>query len=754
MSKAFDYSYDVITPEFRVYIEGVQVPFIRFQISSGTGGVPQATVQVPAAPFLMEIARYYSPKVHIFYYDRFSTGDPYKILFNGLIFQVQYEKSTENNTFEIIFACSHRYKAMEQILLDYLSIKNPQSVGSSGSIEQTTFGSTYQAAMAMAGIHQAPCPNEVTLATSATGTADPTVCPTFLQNQFANGQIVGIPGIAVNLWQQIKQGSYGLAASNIDYDAAFFSLYKPLMEGEYYDFQSGTTKQGGLQFFQRLTGHAFLEKNISNQSINYNCGGKNIPHVMVPPSYYSIVGGSSEVEMVVRNLSTFTQALGDQASYMQILTSMAEAVDYDLQVLTSPILTSTGTCDTVIKPRVPFYYAPSCNIYYPTMYDSLNITYDEYETPTRVTAITQEPLINAPEFMQQFRSPPAWRTAIMQAALSIARNGQANASATLGSNFGSFSKWEQGKGIITQTMNMPQWLNYYTSTKQGQGNYVSTNVAGTNEALFAESWAERFGADDVMNPYTSASNLAPYQQMMMAAVDSFYTREVAKQRMGYVDGPFNPYIIPGYSMEILDSSPVAPSFHAVCVNVTHAVESSGSARTTVNFASAMSMSELANYYYPMISPWLQLTLGLVPNPSIVNNPTGLAAANQFYQTLGEDVFAAAPEVVFDFEKGRAAPVTRNTGGLLRGGDAVGSDPSQSYEGGLWLNFREIEGKSQIESAFGLKFIDLNVDNYSTTVAQYEDPNINADQSTLLSLGQNQYLDYVELNDIKSKTTPQ
>lgn len=503
MSQAFDYSNDVITPEFRVYIEGVQVPFVRFSISSGMGTMPQATIQVPAAPFLMEIARYYSPKVHIFYYDRFATvnqrtekTDPLKIIFNGIITQVQYQKSTESNSFEISFACAHRYTVMDQILLDYLSIKNPYSVGSAGPIEQTTFGSTFQAATAMAGIHSAPNANEVTLATTATGTADPTVCPKFLTTQFNNDQYLGIPGVALNLWQQIKQGSYGLAASNIDYDASFFSLYLPLMEGSFYNFQQGRQDFGGLQFFQRLTGHYSLEGEIASQSIIYNCGGKNIPHVMVPPSYYSILGGSSEVEMVVRNLATFTQALGDQGSYTQMLGALFEAVDYDMQVLASPTV-STGraggtlVCDTIVKPRVPFYYSPSCNVYYPTMYDTLTITYDEYLTPTRITALTNEPLINAAEFMQQFRSPPEWRTAIMQAALLIGRQGQANASATLGSNYGTFSKWEQGKGVISQNLNMPQWLNYYATTKQNQGSYVSPNVASTNEALFAEAWKAR-----------------------------------------------------------------------------------------------------------------------------------------------------------------------------------------------------------------------------------------------------------------------
>ena len=749
MSLPFDFSTDVVAPDYRVYIEGVQVPFEGFTINSGMGTMPQADLQVPAAPFLMDIARYYSPKVHIFYYDRFSSrADPFKLLFSGFINQAQYRKSTENNSYNITFSCSHKYTVLEQILLDYVSAQDPNFVGSQGVVTETIYSSLYQSAKAMQGISLPPSATEVTLATSSAGTADPSVCPTFLSNQYGLGQFTGLPGVAVNLWQQIKQGAYAVLNKNPTYEGTFFSLYKPLVEGNYYDFGKAATQAGGLQFFQRLTGHAIVENALN--TAEYTCGTKTIKGTLIPPSYYSVLGGASQVEMVIRNLSNFTQSLGDQASFLNMLGSAYEAIDYDMLFLASPVVGPQGNIyDTLVKPRLPFYYSPSCNVYYPTMYDTLTVTYDEYSTPTRLTVISQEALQTSKMLMAQYRSPPEWRSAIAQAYKGTA----GTAADTLAGNFGAFSIFEQGKGVISSVLNMPQWLNYYHQTKTAQPAYVNQSVASQNESLFSQSWQNRYGSSDQMNPYSSASKLQPYQQLLMASTDSFYTQQVAKQKMGSVEGPFNPYITPGYSMDILDASPVAPSFHGLCISVTHAVDAHGSARTVANFVSAMTYSELANYYYPMISPWLQLTLGLVPNPTIVNNPSGVAAANSFYSTLGGTVSCAPPELIYDFSLGRSAPVNRS-GNVLSAGSTIytPTNPSQTYEGGLYLNFREIESKADIEQATGLKFIDMVSANYSSTVAEYTDPKVNSPADTLLSLGHNQFLDYVSLNDIFAHTT--
>ena len=751
MSKPFNGSYDLLAPDFRVYIEGVQVPFMSFTVSSGAE-LPQASIVVPASPFLMDIARNYSPKVHIFYSDRFSSrADPYKLLFSGIIAQVQYQKSTEGNIYSISFACYHKYTVMRQLILDYVSAANPSQVGSGATVSQTQFNSLFQSALALKGISSPPGPTEVTLQTTNNHTFDYSVCPSYLAANYANGQYVGLPGVALNFWQQVKGNVYAYVSSNPTYQQTFFALYKPLVEGNYYNFGQSKASVGGLQFFQRMQGHPFIENQLLKEQ--YNCGSKAISGVHVPPGAYSFIGGAAQIDMAVRNLSNFMQSLGEQSSFLDLVQRVYDSVEYDLNYLTSPVVDANGMAyDVICKPRMPFYYAPSCNVYYPAMYDSLTVSYDEYGTPTRLTAIDQASFESDSNLtMLQFRSPPEWRTSIANAQ----GTGTVNAGATMQSSFGAYSVFEQGRGAIASVITMPQWLTYLQATKSANPGVTQT-YGSAAQTLFAQSWADRYGALDKMNPYSTSSGLVAYQQLLMASVDSFFVQDIAKQKMGNLEGPFNPYIIPGYSMDILEASPTSPSFHAQCVNVTHSVQAGGSARTSVSFVSAMTYSELANYYYPMISPWLQLALNLAPNPSIVNNPSAASAANQFYSNLGSDVSAAIPEVIFDFTQGRVAPVTRGTTAGLSRGSTAGTfmNPIQTNEGSLFLNFREIESKSDIAAATGVIFIDLNAGNYTSTVAEYTDPKINDTQtSSLFSLGESQFLSYVPMEEIQAKTKP-
>ena len=59
----------LIYQNIKLYIEGVQVPFESISISQGVGALPSASIVVPPQSGLMDIARFYQPKVHIFYED-------------------------------------------------------------------------------------------------------------------------------------------------------------------------------------------------------------------------------------------------------------------------------------------------------------------------------------------------------------------------------------------------------------------------------------------------------------------------------------------------------------------------------------------------------------------------------------------------------------------------------------------------------------------------------------------------------------
>lgn len=113
---------DIVYQDIKVYIEGVQVPFEAISISQNIGEYPSAIVQVPPQSGLMDIARYYQPKVHIFYTDRDLGGD--RLLFWGHIIACNYAKSRQQGMATISFRCHHKNALFEQVTLEWSNYVN------------------------------------------------------------------------------------------------------------------------------------------------------------------------------------------------------------------------------------------------------------------------------------------------------------------------------------------------------------------------------------------------------------------------------------------------------------------------------------------------------------------------------------------------------------------------------------------------------------------------------------------------------
>jgi hypothetical protein len=228
----------------------------------------------------------------------------------------------------------------------------------------------------------------------------------------------------------------------------------------------------------------------------------------------------------------------------------------------------------------------------------------------------------------------------------------------------------------------------------------------------------------LLNPWERASGLKAYQRLLVAAADYQYAQAVARSRAGTVEMIFNPYIIPGYPMDILDDTPNHPSFHAYCSSVTHSI-TAGSITTNASFVSAMTYTELANYYMPGSHPWLQVTLDLALDQNIIQASTSLTSdamltAHKFYlPTLG--VAATSPTQLYNFNTGEILPVRREGPGLtagftdsVRGGNKGELNPMASGVGNLSLAYRDIESKDDIETRWSVSFVDLISANYNSS----------------------------------------
>jgi len=221
---------DVIAPDVKLYIEGVQVPFLAISVSQAYGRRPTADIQIPPESGLIDILRGYEPKVHIFYKDENYGGD--RLLFWGRIINSNYSRSREGSgSSAVSFHCEHKNSLLDQMTLDFsgwAAPTNPQSVdplnsqavGKINSLNsQTMVITALEGLTGLATTDTAINRTNPNVASAPTDKLDPSLKP--FEKRF-----LGLPAVAMNLWNQIKKNCYQNPVLNM----ALETMYIPLVE--------------------------------------------------------------------------------------------------------------------------------------------------------------------------------------------------------------------------------------------------------------------------------------------------------------------------------------------------------------------------------------------------------------------------------------------------------------------------------------------------------------------------------------------
>lgn len=804
---------DFIYQDVKLFIEGVQVPFEAISINQGIGTLPTASIQIPPDPGLLDIARYYQPKVHIFYTDSAYGGD--RLLFWGHIVVANYSKSRTQGSSSISFHCEHKNALLQTVTLEFAGYaSNATTDATNSNPDQATakvnnLNSTLAIISALQGLTGMQQSADDLLDPSNKNIANADVSK--LGQRFINfeNRLIGMPSAIMNFWNQLKKECY----QNVTLNTIMADMYIPLVED-------------GLGFFDRLAGHYVLETLIDTSKEDYCPGGvtpsSTAKPVMVPPAYRLNSISAIKSSLAVSTVTNMLGFSGELTTFLQMFSDFYTAVEYEILTLASPAeipvdptasfnpddistlaTTKKMAVETIVKPQVPFYYSPVCNVLFPKMYHTINISQDESQIPSRLTAFSDIVPGSQGMYGSHYPAPNSIREAIAYGAV---MNNKANSSSNLpvnllGTTAGSFNvpgKYEVGRGVRHKRIALPNWLAQLVKGKlEEQSNPDNEAWPDKTSAEYQAlcdlhaSWIDRYGYDrnvydddsvdytrntdkDVLDPYSQKSAIQPFQRLLFAAADFEYTKAVVASRSGNIEALFNPYIVPGYPMEVLDDSPNSPSFHAMCSSVTHTF-TSRSIGTSIGMIAVCSYTEMINYYMQPIHPWLQTALkivntapgdsgktstqgdgygnppdDLVINNTIIGNDVAKAQADKFYlSTLG--CYSVSMDDVYDFDYGQVVPQKRVSGMLTEststpmiaanGGD---SNDFNTAVGNLRLVRRPIEGRKSIETKFGLTFIDLNTTNYNPTAIQYQNPNLNDDE--MLEPGASIFLDYEEVAD--------
>lgn len=417
---------------------------------------------------------------------------------------------------------------------------------------------------------------------------------------------------------------------------------------------------------------------------------------------------------------------GEVMSFGQLIEAFLNIVEYDHVIMNSPakigIAGRPEVIDHVYKPRMFAYYAPICNVLLPYMYEGYSVNIGTDQVPSRVVyngmQFTADSMANPGTTvnMHNYVAPHSVRVALAEGG---------NLSKTLDSTVAKPGKYEWGSGVRTADGQLPYWY-AVLSHQSASGNIGDLANETTLESLKA-SWNEIYPDDPTLNPWDAQlSGIETYQRLFFTGVDVEFSNIYSGARQGSVDGVFNPFIIPGYPMDIIDPSPLRESYHGFCTSVTHTIDASGYSATSIGMSSAYTFSEIATSYIPGTYPWLQSQLRLDQNLTMYGNTDAFQRACQYYNdVLG--VGAADPTILEAYSTGRPIPVKRNMG-VWEIGEAdtlTGSTHPTLYNttlGNLNLVARNIASLLDIEKEHGSErsaetFVDIDMWNQGSPTVE-------------------------------------
>lgn len=420
---------------------------------------------------------------------------------------------------------------------------------------------------------------------------------------------------------------------------------------------------------QSLAANAYSSRG-SNEEMSAN-NGKIIPgnlNGMLPKAL-------AEQLLHIMSNDLMSGGTGEVMSFGQFITAFLDIVEYDHVIMNSPsVLGITGkreVIDHVYKPRMFAYYAPICNVILPHMYESASFNIGTDQVPSRVIyngmPFSADSAMNATTSVNghNYVAPHSIRKALADGG---------NLQSTLASLKAVPGKYEWGSGVRTADGILPFWYSVL-SQQSVSGNIGDLADSGTADRLKA-AWGKLYPEDPTLNPWDlDLSGISAYNRLFFTGVDVEFSNIYAQARSGSVDGVFNPYIVPGYPMDVIDPSPMRESYHGFCTSVNHSIDAGGYSATSIGVSSAYTFSEIATCYIPGTYPWLLAQLKMDENLSMYGNTAAFQRACEYYNdVLG--VGAADPTVLESYSTGRPIPVIRNQGVWEIGGSESVSDPER------------------------------------------------------------------------------
>lgn len=709
---------DHFASSYRVYLEGVQIPFESVHITQTYKDYPRASITLPPWPGLQEVGKNYHPKVHVFWRDynyavsrseaatiansselRDKQRDAYKLIFSGVITGVSDSKEVNaaGGGQSITLQCEHHAIVFRDILLRFANqqiaaAQNQQDTQAEGSQQSSEWDLNTLMIKALRGIDDTQDVNDI--------------------QHIPEGKLddlKGTPGMLKVLWNVLRKDAFRQQKDGND-SQALTELFIPMVEE-------------GIKFWQKLAGHPAIEEGIFTEVTPYNSpqANKGIDPdvqgpIMVPGSFRTFIGEAAQKELAIAAMNSVSAGLGtpEAVEFQSIIDMTLDKLEYDLVTLSSPISRDDGTSiEYLVKPQMPYYYSPVCNVVLPNMLSSVSVNSNFGVMPTRTVYLNNLiALINGASTggspANQYTAPHSVR--------------YARAGGSGGDLFGSTNaynnkvgRYEWGRGVKSRTAHLPPIYNVLQANldKKETDNGLDQAIVGSASATLAEAaWntlypEEKWPGRDSYNPWGGAAGITGFQRLNFLFADHDFAMETARARTASAAGCFNPYAIVGYPMDLVDPVPSRESYHGLCTSISHTIHASGTATTSYGLAAVSSFSELALYNLPAVNPYLTAALAFDEDFRIYKNKKAYEKACQVYgDVLG--CGAAEPALLQDYDTGTVIPFTRTQNSYGCWTTSETGNFLDSQQGSLMLVARNIQSLIEVEAERGFPegFIDI------------------------------------------------
>jgi len=576
MANEFSKTKDILV-DYKVYIAGEYAPAMNVIAKSGIFSFSEATITLYANKHIMDLGEGDRVPVQIFYLDVFdSEGAEYKLMFEGEIVNINYTRTPSNvgiqisavSHFEILAQLFKKlFQSLDQQVTDSLSRNSNLIVDNSLNLE------------ALLGNELITNVSDIDLAGKSLETL---LSKSSMLRRFpkANG----------------KNG----------YIRRPFVLLRNIL----FDIVNGSTIRDKTKSDVQLFLRSFISKRniyrtiFASPILEDSSFSTGTSATATANTILSAVNSQLTINMVLTGLSKLqSQLAGANAfSYWQLITQVYSVIMYEvLQPVCPPFLkadvygvpqdldepTYSGMMHILTKPVINFGIPPICNTIFPCMINTISYSNDHFTAPTRCFLGNPSSIVN-----QLGSSSGVRQNAIQQIVLNNSSTvSPGDLRGTLKNNARLLNKkllWDTSKSnykfnaeffkgpITLNSHDAPAWIQYakrYISQEMPK----ESKDKGTNKTRneFAQSSNQ---LDSVINIYS----------------DNIFELEQASRKTINIELKFNPYIMAGFPMVIIDNIEYRSYYLAMPVAVTHSLSTNG-AFTSVALSNVISFPEAYVY---------------------------------------------------------------------------------------------------------------------------------------------------------------